>query len=81
MPWASALPRRGLEVVADDRQLSGLPLLSLDDVPRGPSRAVDAFYARGHFERLQHEFAQGVGVVDGFAVVVGRLAHCPNSLS
>ena len=70
----------GLEVVVQDRmqvrrsllmQMNELHLLSLLDIPKGLSEAVDLFRER-HMEGLVEEYGRGVSTVDGFVCVVGR---------
>ncbi|MCJ1351570.1 MAG: hypothetical protein MMC33_001554 [Icmadophila ericetorum] len=80
---APLMQSAGLSVIAEDRikvrqsmlsQINELHLLSLMDVPKGLSKAIDAFRDDGWLEKLKGEYKKGVSTVDGFIVVVGKKA-------
>ena len=71
---------KGLKVLALDRiktrpsmltQMNELHLLSMMDVPKGLSGAVDEF-RDAHLDALAEEYRKGVSTLDGFICVVGR---------
>lgn len=76
----STMIKNGFEVVVEERikvrpsilpQINDLHLISIDDVPRGLSPAVDE-YREKYFETLKDEYRKGVATMDGFVCVVGR---------
>ncbi|KAL9036241.1 MAG: hypothetical protein Q9180_004414, partial [Flavoplaca navasiana] len=79
------MTENGLEVVALDRiktrlsmlpQINELHLLSMMDVPKGLSAAVDDFRDK-HLDVLVNEYRNGISTIDGFICVVGKKPHMP----